>query len=86
MKLFERLFNKHLLEDVSVASALGGSPLESGIGPYEIEYAGGRDGDNRLPTGGKKQAKKEKKKTKKKHNGEINVLIPLQKRPFNTDM
>jgi hypothetical protein len=83
MKLFEQAFNQQLKEDMTSAHVLGSSPEMASVGPYEIEYAGGRDGDNRLPMGGKKKQKKHKKKPK---DGSLQTLIPTQRRPFNTQM
>ena len=83
MKVFERAFYRCIEEDVSVGSALGGSPDGGGIGPYDIAYAGGRHGDNRLPSGPRKLSKsmgkmpdpskslKKKKKKKKKSKKKI---------------
>ena len=92
MKSFETAFKKHL-EENTVAAALGGSPGGSGIGPYDIEYAGGRHGDNRLPGGPGKKGRsmwkdpgaqgpstKKKKKKKKKPSKGVKTLIPLQRR------
>lgn len=79
---YEKAFYMHLAEDISAGDALGGSPSGNGIGPYDIEYAGGKHGDNRLPTGGKKTSKKQSKKKKTKRDGSLETLVPLQRRPF----
>lgn len=84
MKLFEKTFYKQLNEDMTAAAALGTSPAGLGIGPYDVDYAGGRDGDNRIPMGGKKKQKKNK--SKKPKDGSLDVLVPMQSRPFNTQM
>ena len=91
MKIFESLFRKHLQED-NMAGAGGvfgdaGSMGHGGaITPAQDFYA---PGDMRLPKGGKKDAKpttNTKKKKRSKRNGSIEVLIPTQRRPFNTEM
>lgn len=86
MKLYETSFYRQLSEDVTVASALGGTPAAAGIGPYEIEYAGGRDGDNRLPMGGKKQRKRKKRNKNRDKDVGVNLLIPTQRRPLGPQM
>lgn len=86
MKLYETSFYQQLSEDITVGSAMGGSPEAAGFGPYEIEYAGGRHGDNRLPMGGRKQTKKKKKNKNKHKDVGINLLIPTQRRPLGPGM
>lgn len=81
-KIYENLFYQYLSEDITTSDALGGSPAGDGIGPYDIEYA--KD-DHRLPMGGKKTKKrknKRKRTEKHKHDGSLDVLIPMQSRPF----
>ena len=92
MKIFERAFYQCIEEDVSVGSALGGSPAIAGMGNYAIDYS---PGDHRLPTGpGKKKKKRKKsKKSKKKvlnakkvmgpsNPGGVQPLMPMLKRPI----
>lgn len=82
-KNYERLFYQHLSEDVTVGDALGGSPAGDAIGPYDVEYA---KHDHRIPMGGVRSPgdKKRKRKKSKKHkrDGSLDVLIPMQSRPF----
>jgi hypothetical protein len=85
MKLFAKTFN-NLLNKENVAGPGGAfGSGESGVGssmghggamtPAEDNFA---TKDARIPKGGKKG----KKKKEKKHDGSIDVLVPLQKRPF----
>lgn len=91
MKLFETRFFIHLNEDnMAGAGGVFGDAPSMGHGgaitPAADFYA---PGDARIPTGGKKKATanvKSKKKKKTKKDGSIEVLIPTQRRPFNTDM
>lgn len=84
MKLFKRAFTQALAENTAGAGGAFGSGVSDGgpsmghggaITPAEDFYA---PNDTRIPKGGKKKSKK----TKKKKNGELQVLIPMQKRPF----
>ena len=91
MKLFETRFFIHLNEDnMAGAGGVFGDAPSMGHGgavtPVADFYA---PGDSRIPAGGKKKAiasGKSKKKKKTKKDGSIEVLIPTQRRPFNTDM
>lgn len=88
---FEHAFNKILHEDNTAgAGGVFGSADSMGHGgaitPAEDFYA---TGDHRIPKGGKKKAKptvRSKKVKKSKKDGSLEVLIPLQRRPFNTSM
>lgn len=88
MKLFAKAFNDILSEDntAGIGGAFG-SGESSGtfsmghggaITPAEDFYA---PNDTRIPKGGKKK----QKKGKKSKNGELETLIPMQKRPFVVD-
>ena len=91
MKLFETYFKRHLSENNAAgAGGVFGDAPSMGHGgattPATDFYA---TGDMRTPKGGKKGTKptiRTKKKKKAKKDGSIDVLIPLQRRPFNTDM
>lgn len=85
MKLFKRAFLSALNEEnIAGAGGVFGTGESSGtfsmghggaITPADDFYAAN---DTRTPKGGKKKTKK----AKKKKNGELEVLVPMQKRPF----
>lgn len=91
MKLFETAFFNQLSEtNMAGAGGVFGDAPSMGHGgattPATDFYA---SGDMRTPMGGKKKARasvKSKKKKKTPKNGQLDVLIPMQKRPFNTKM
>lgn len=91
MKLFEKaFFNKLNESNIAAGGGVFGDAESMGHGgavtPATDFYA---PGDSRTPKGGKKAAYptvKSKKVKKTKKNGSIEVLIPTQRRPFNTDM
>lgn len=91
MKLFETAFFNQLSEtNMAGAGGVFGDAPSMGHGgattPTTDFYA---PGDMRTPMGGKKNARagvKSKKKKKKPKNGQLDMLIPMQKRPFNTKM
>ena len=91
MKLFEKAFFNQLTEtNMAGAGGVFGDAPSMGHGgattPANDFYA---PGDMRIPKGGKKNARAGLKKSKKKiknKTGELDVLISLQKRPFNTNM
>lgn len=91
MKLFEKAFLQKLKENNMAApgGVFGDAPSMGhggAVTPAGDFYA---TGDMRTPKGGKKRAKptvKSKKTKKTKKNGSIEVLVPLQRRPFNTSM
>jgi len=85
MKLFKRAFLSALNEEnIAGAGGVFGSGEADGtfsmghggaVTPAEDFYA---TNNAKIPKGGKKK----NKKSKKKHNGELQTLIPIQKRPF----
>lgn len=91
MKLFEKIFKQQLKENnAAAAGGVFGDAPSMGHGgtvqPAGDVYA---SGDMRTPKGGKKSAHptvKSKKVKKTKKNGSIEVLVPTQRRPFNTSM
>lgn len=90
MKLFETAFLKLIENNAAGAGGVFGDAPSMGHGgadlPAKDFYA---SGDMRIPKGGKKDARaglKKNKKKKTKKDGSLEVLIPTQRRPFNTDM
>ncbi len=89
MKLFEIAFLRLIENNAAGAGGVFGDAPSMGHGgadtPATDFYA---PGDMRTPKGGKKSSykkpKHKKKKTKK--DGSLEVLIPTQRRPFNTSM
>lgn len=84
MKIFEKLFNQSLQEDNSAGAGgvFGDAPSMGHGGAIEMSDFWNPN-DTRKAMGGKK--KKKKNETKKK-NGEIEELVPMQRRPFNVAM
>lgn len=85
MKLFERLFVKSLQEDNAAgAGGVFGDAPSMGHGGAVGNDDFYNTGSAIIPQGPEKKKKKEK--SKKRKNGEIEELIPMQRRPFNTQM
>lgn len=83
MKTFEKLFIKSLEEDNSAGAGgvFGDAPSMGHGGAIEMtDFYNPKD--TRIAKGGKKK----KKKDRKKKNGEIEELVPMQRRPFNVQM
>jgi len=84
VKVFERLFVKSLQEDNSAgAGGVFGDAPSMGHGGAVGNSDFYNTGSAIIPQGPKK---KKKEKSKNKKNGEIEELIPIQRRPFNTQM
>ena len=84
MKLFEKRFKQILDEDMTAGAGgvFGDAPSMGhggAVGNTDFHNAH----DMRTPTGGKKKKKKETKKTK---GVGVNLLIPTQRRPLNTQV
>ena len=87
MKLFKKAFTRSLEENTAGVGGAFGSGESSGT--FSMGHGGAMTpaedfhapNDTRIPKGGKKQSKK-KKKDKGKKTGELEVLVPMQKRPF----
>ena len=85
MKLFKRAFIQSLNED-NIAGAGGAFGSGETSGTFSMGHGGAMTpaqgfhapNDTRIPKGGKKKTKK----SKKKRTGELEVLVPMQKRPF----
>ena len=84
MKIFEKIFNQSLAEDNSAGAGgvFGDADSMGHGGAIEMSDFWNKD-DTRKAMGGKKKKKKEKNKKK---NGEIEELVPMQRRPFNVAM
>ena len=93
MKVFEKVFWRHLSENSAGAGGVFGGGTAQGyesmghggaMTPAEDFYA---NDDSRTPMPGKKKkGTKNKTKDSKKKDWSIQPLVPMQRRPFNTPM